>query len=100
MPAKRSDSANKRMSSSTRFPVRCEHLCDGCGVRLGRGRKHFFNCTRYAVKGDFPLQEGLDSHLIGGIQRDAVGSALRRCLIGKAQTGKAFKIRLLKLEMP
>ncbi len=69
-------------------------------MRLRGGSEHLFNCTRDARKGNTPFKERLDGYFVGGIQGDAVGSALFRGLKGQAQAREALEIGLLEVQMP
>ncbi len=75
MKALRPASLQQLTGSLTRFPVGCQHLCNGGGMRLRRGCEHFLNCTRDAHKGDTTFEECLDGYLVGGVEGDAVGSS-------------------------
>ena len=68
-------------------------------MRLRRGCEHLFNCTRDSHEGNAPLQEGLDRHFVGGIQRNAMRSADLRRFKAQPQTGEALQIRLLEIQM-
>src|ERR1700751_4472790 len=93
------NSERQRTSHLTRLAIRSEHPCNCLWVRLGRGCKHFFNCTRDSDKGNFAVEKCFHSNLISRIQRDAVRAAFLRRLVGEAQAWKPFKIRLFKVEM-
>jgi hypothetical protein len=51
------------------------------------------------MKRDAAVKKGLDSDLVGGVEGNAVRSALFRGLEGQPQAGKALEIRLLEVEM-
>ena len=87
------------MSRLTRFPVGGEHLRNGGGMGLRRGCEHLLNCTRDSHKGDTTFEECLYGHLVGGVQGNAVGSALFRGLKGQAQAGEALEIGRLEVQM-
>ena len=88
------------MSLFPRFPVRGQHLSDGGGVRLGSGRKHFFNCTCYPGKWDSAGKKRLYRYFVRRVQGYTVRPTLLCCLIGQPQTRESLKIRFLKVKMP
>src|SRR3569623_1145875 len=96
----RKDSPNERVSLCPRFPVRSQHLSDGRRMRLGGGRKHSSNCTRYLGKWDSAPEEGLDRHLVSRVQGNAVRAALLCCLVSQSEAREPLQIRLLEVQMP
>ena len=81
------------------LPISGKHLRNGGGVGLRGRRKHFFNCTRDAGKRYTAVEEGLDGHLVRGIQGDAVRPTFFRRFIGQPQAREALEVGLLEIQM-
>src|SRR6266567_2825813 len=92
-------SAHKLCGPFTRLPVRGEHLGDRSRVRFRRGSEHSFNCIWDTSKWDAPVKERFDSHLVGGVERDAVGPTLFCSLERQAQAREALEVRFLEVEV-
>src|SRR3954466_12402571 len=92
-------SGDQRSRKLTRPPVQGEYLGNGGRMRLRRGREHSFNCIWDSGERDAMLEEGLDRHLVGRIECDAVSAPLFGCFVGQAQAGKALKIRLFEVQV-
>ena len=99
MKALRPDSLQQLTGCLTRLPVGCQHLSDGGGMRLRRGCKHFFNCTRDAHKGDTAFEKCFDRDLVGGVEGDAVCAADFGCFEGQSQAGEALEVGRLELQV-
>ena len=92
--------ANQSPRCFSGLPVRGQHLRNRLGVGLGGAGKHLFDCTRDSHKRDAPLQKRLHGHLVGGIQGDAMRSALFGGIKSQAQARKALEIGRLELQVP
>ena len=84
------------MRHLTRCPVCGEHLRYGGGMRLRSRSENLLNCTRNAHEGCASLQECLDSHLVRGIQGNAMRAALFRRFKTQAQAWETLEIGLLE----
>src|SRR5579875_1908511 len=79
--------------------IQLKYLRDG-RRRGGRSeRKHSLDCTWNPQEGQLAGKERGDSNLVGGVEGNAV--RLRGCgsLVRQPQTGEAFEIRRLKVEL-